>query len=112
MNMKQIKFYQLENGKEPVKDWLISLDYATRVKIIKRLERLYEDKFGDYKQIAPNLYELRFFFGKGYRIYYTIENNIVVILLYAGDKSKQKKDIKIAQSYLQNMKGNNYDRIK
>lgn len=68
--MKQIKFYQLENGKE------------------------------------------RFFFGKGYRIYCTIENNIVVILLYAGDKSNQQKDIKIAQSYLQNMKGNNYDRIK
>ena len=110
--MKQIKFYQLENGKEPVKDWLISLDYTTRVKIIKRLERLYDDNFGDYKQIASNLYELRFFFGKGYRIYYTIENNIVVILLYAGDKSNQQKDIKIAQSYLQNMKGNNYDRIK
>ena len=110
--MKQIKFYQLENGKEPVKDWLISLDSTTRVKIIKRLERLYDDNFGDYKQIAPNLYELRFFFGKGYRIYYTIENNIVVILLYAGDKSNQQKDIKIAQSYLQNMKGNNYDRIK
>ena len=110
--MKQIKFYQLENGKEPVKDWLISLDYSTRVKIIKRLERLYDDNFGDYKQIASNLYELRFFFGKGYRIYYTIENNIVVILLYAGDKSNQQKDIKIAQSYLQNMKGNNYDRIK
>lgn len=50
--MKQIKFYQLENGKEPVKDWLISLDYSTRVKIIKRLERLYDDNFGDYKQIA------------------------------------------------------------
>ena len=110
--MKQIKFYQLENGKEPVKDWLISLDSTTRVKIIKRLERLYDDNFGDYKQIAPNLYELRFFFGKGYRIYYTIENNIVVILLYAGDKSNQQKEIKIAQRYLQNMKGNNYDRIK
>ena len=110
--MKQIKFYQLENGKEPVKDWLISLDYTTRAKIIKRLERLYDDNFGDYKQIASNLYELRFFFGKGYRIYYTIENNIVVILLYAGDKSNQQKDIKIAQCYLQNMKGNNDDRIK
>ena len=110
--MKQIKFYQLENGKEPVKDWLVSLDSTTRVKIIKRLERLYDDNFGDYKQITSNLYELRFFFGKGYRIYYTIENNIVVLLLYAGDKSNQQKDIKIAQSYLQNMKENNDDRIK
>lgn len=71
--MKQVKFYELENGKEPVKEWLLKLDSSTRVKIIKRLERIYDDNFGDYKQIAPNLYELRFFFGKGYRIYYTIK---------------------------------------
>ena len=95
--MKQIKFYQLENGKEPVKEWLLSLDLSVRVKVVKRLERIYDDNFGDYKQIAPNLYELRFFFGKGYRIYYTIKNNIIVILLYAGDKSDQKKDIKISK---------------
>ena len=73
--MKQVKFYELENGKEPVKEWLLKLDSSTRVKIIKRLERIYDDNFGDYKQIAPNLYELRFFFGKGYRIYYTIKND-------------------------------------
>ncbi len=104
--MKQIKFYKLENEKEPVKEWLLSLDLSTRVKIVKRLERIYDDNFGDYKQIAPNLYELRFFFGKGYRIYYTIKNDIVVILLYAGDKSDQQKDIAIAKSYLQNIKDN------
>lgn len=110
--MKQVKFYELENGKEPVKEWLLKLDSSTRVKIIKRLERIYDDNFGDYKQIAPNLYELRFFFGKGYRIYYTIKNDIVVILLQAGDKSDQQKDISIAKSYLNNIKETEYDRIK
>ena len=75
------------------------------MKIIKRLERIYDDNFGDYKQISPNLYELRFFFGKGYRIYYTIQNDIVVILLQAGDKSDQQKDLAIAKSYLNNIKG-------
>ena len=110
--MKQVKFYELENGKEPVKEWLLELDSSTRVKIIKRLERIYDNNFGDYKQIAPNLYELRFFFGKGYRIYYTIQNDIVVILLQAGNKSSQQKDIDIAKSYLNNIKGIEYDRIK
>ena len=107
--MKQIKFYELENGKEPVKEWLLKLDSSTRVKIVKRLERIYDDNFGDYKQISPNLYELRFFFGKGYRIYYTIQNDIVVILLYAGDKSDQQKDIETAKMYLKNIKGKNND---
>jgi putative addiction module killer protein len=107
--MKQVKFYKLSNGKEPVKEWLLSLDVTTRVKIIKRLERIYNDNFGDYKQIAPNLYELRFFFGKGYRIYYTIKDDTVVILLYAGDKSDQQRDISIAKDYLKNVKGNDND---
>ena len=102
--MKEVKFYKLENKKEPVKEWLLSLDSSTRVKIVKRLERIYDDNFGDYKQIAPNLFELRFFFGSGYRIYYTIQGNTVVILLYAGDKSDQRKDIEIAKSYLKNIK--------
>ena len=102
--MKKIKFYKLDNGKEPVKEWLLSLDLSTRVKIIKRLERIYDDNFGDYKQISKDLYELRFFFNSGYRIYYTIKNNIVVILLYAGDKSSQKKDIETAKNYLKKIK--------
>lgn len=107
--MKQVIFYKLENGKEPVKDWLLKLDPTTRVKIIKRLERIYDGNFGDYKQISTNLYELRFFFGKGYRIYYTVKNNIIVLLLHAGDKSEQQKDIAIAKSYLDNIKGNDND---
>ena len=107
--MKEVKFYKLENKKEPVKEWLLSLDSSTRVKIIKRLERIYDDNFGDYKQIAPNLFELRFFFGSGYRIYYTIQGDTVVILLYAGDKSDQKKDIEIAKKYLNNIKENKND---
>jgi len=107
--MKEIKFYKLENGKEPVKEWLLSLNVSIRVKVVKRLERIYDDNFGDYKQIAPNLFELRFFFGSGYRIYYTVKGNVIVILLYAGDKSDQKKDIEIAKSYLKNIKDNEND---
>ena len=81
----------------------MSLDNTTRVKIIKRLERIYDDNFGDFKQLAPNLYELRFSFGKGYRIYYTIKNNIIVLLLSAGNKQRQDKDIEIAKEYLKTL---------
>jgi len=84
----------------------LSLNTSVRVKVVKRLERIYDDNFGDYKQIAPNLFELRFFFGSGYRIYYTIKDDVIVILLYAGDKSEQKKDIEIAKNYLKNIKDN------
>ena len=107
--MKEIKFYKLPNGKAPVKDWLLGLDKSLRVKIIRRIERIYDDNFGDYKQIESNLYELRFTLGKGYRIYYTIQNDVLVLLLNAGDKSKQPKDIELAKTYLKDIKDNKND---
>ena len=107
--MKEIKFYKLPNGKEPVKDWLLDLDNSLRVKVIRRIERIYDDNFGDYKQLDSNLYELRFTLGKGYRIYYTIQNEVIVLLLNAGDKSKQSKDIELAKTYLKDIKDNKND---
>ena len=107
--MKEIKFYKLPNGKEPVKDWLLDLDNSLRVKVIRRIERIYDDNYGDYKQLDSNLYELRFTLGKGYRIYYTIQNEVVVLLLNAGDKSKQSKDIELAKTYLKDIKDNKND---
>ena len=88
---------------------MLDLDKSLRVKIIRRIERIYDDNFGDYKQLDSNLYELRFKLGKGYRIYYTIQNDVIVLLLNAGDKSKQSKDIELAKTYLKNIKDNNND---
>ena len=107
--MKEIKFYKLQNGKEPVKDQLLDLDKSLRVKVIRRIERIYDDNFGDFKQLESNLYELRFTLGKGYRIYYTIQDDVIILLLNAGDKSKQSKDIEIAKTYLKDVKDNKND---
>ena len=98
----------MPNGKEPVRDWLLNLDKSLRVKIIRRIERIYDYNFGDFKQIELNLFELRFTLGKGYRIYYTIQDDILVLLLNAGE-SKQSKDIELAKTYLKNIKDNRND---
>lgn len=51
------------------------------------------------KSMGKGLFELRER-SFGYRIYYTFIKNRVIVLLYAGDKSTQKKDIKIARERL------------
>jgi len=38
----------------------------------------------------------------GYILYYTFDHGRVVLLLYAGDKSSQKRDIKKAKEILKN----------
>ncbi len=73
---------------------------APHTKIISRFDHIRLGNFGDHKAIAENLFELRFFFGPGYRAYYTIKDGKVVFLLCGGDKSAQNKDIDKARRIL------------
>ena len=75
-------------------------DIVVKRKVLARLDRLKNNNFGDFKRIDNNLFELRFFFGSGLRIYYTIRSEQVVLLLVGGDKSSQSKDIKHAKQIL------------
>lgn len=92
--------YQLHATKEFDK-WLRKLKgRSTKMNILARLDRMENDNFGDYKQIQADLFELRFFFGGGLRIYYTIRDNRIILLLVGGNKSSQQRDIQKAQSML------------
>jgi len=77
--------------------WFKSVkDIQSRARIVNRLDQVEKEHFGDHKFLASNQYELRFFFGSGYRIYYTTKGEKIVLLLSGGDKSRQTKDIKKA----------------
>ena len=101
-----IYIYTDNSGKAPFVSWLDSIkDIKIRQRIKLRIDRLLDGNFGDCKSVGDNVYELRMFFGAGYRVYYTVENNILIILLCGGDKSTQSKDIKKAKLYLKDYKG-------
>ena len=46
-------------------------------------------------------------FETGERIYFSEENNTIVILLTAGNKKRQFDDVKTAELYLEDYKGRN-----
>lgn len=96
----QIKLYQLSNGKEPFKIWLEKLkDKTIKRKVRARILRIQEDgNFGDFKCLEKNLFELKF--SDGIRIYYTKVGGEIILLLCAGNKSKQSDDIEKAKKYL------------
>lgn len=104
MNKFTLQNYVDDYGNEPIKIWLKSLDRSVKKRILIRLERLIDGNFGDHKQINELLYELRFDIGSGYRIYYTIQDNIIVLLLNGGDKKSQTKDIKKANEIIEKLK--------
>jgi putative addiction module killer protein len=96
-----LRYYVAANGKRPFAEWLFSLsdrNAAARVQI--RLERLRLGNFGDVRSLGKGLSELRIDVGPGYRVYFAIEGKSVVLLLFAGDKATQQKDIRRAREYL------------
>lgn len=111
MTQYKISMYKTDNGKVPFITWLESIkDTTTKRRIRLRIDRMIDGNFGDTKNLGNDLYELRLFFGSGYRIYYTIENDVLVILFSGGDKSSQNDDIKKAKMYLQAYKGDNNEK--
>lgn len=77
-------------------DWLKSLkDVAAARKIAQRIVRLQSGLMGDAK-FFDGIGELRIDFGPGYRVYFVKRGNALIVLLCGGDKSSQKRDIKLA----------------
>ncbi|HAT8266800.1 TPA: type II toxin-antitoxin system RelE/ParE family toxin [Legionella pneumophila] len=97
---KTIKIYQKDNGDCPFISWLESLDTAIRHRIQSRLARVAIGNLGEYKILGDGISELKFKFGSGYRIYCSELDDVIVLLLCAGDKKTQSKDIKLAKEYL------------
>ncbi len=78
--------------------WMTKLkDIKGKISILRRVDRLKNGNFGDYKYISENIYELRISSGPGYRVYYIKDADKIVILLIGGDKSSQNIDIKKAK---------------
>lgn len=71
--------------------WLSRLDKAIARRVVARIDRVSYGNFGDHKTFGA-LGELRFNFGGGIRVYYTIRDQQVVLLLAGGDKSSQEQD--------------------
>jgi putative addiction module killer protein len=80
-------------------EWLASLDRKTRERVLNRVGRLKWGQFGDFIALDGGLYELRLFFGPGYRVYFGEKGGTMILLLTGGDKSTQRKDIKTAKDY-------------
>ena len=81
--------------------WLHKLkDVRGKVAVIRRIDRMKGGNFGDCKSVGNNVSELRITIGPAYRVYFTLKNDEVIILLIAGNKSSQSEDILKAKKIL------------
>ncbi|ACS50676.1 MULTISPECIES: type II toxin-antitoxin system RelE/ParE family toxin [Bartonella] len=89
-------------------EWLDSLkDKQVQKKIAARIFRLEYGLLGDVKYFR-GIGELKINYGPGYRIYFVKQGKQIILLLNAGDKSTQQKDIEKALQLVKEMKHGNY----
>lgn len=96
---KEIELYASADGKVPFDVWLESVaDRKTRAVIDARLARVRVGLIGDVNDIGGGVHELRIDFGAGYRIYFANIGRASILLLCGGDKSTQRKDVRMAKT--------------
>jgi putative addiction module killer protein len=77
--------------------WIDKLkDKLGRSRILVRVDRLIHGNPGLHRVLGEGVSELKIDVGPGYRVYYSIKGDRLLLLLAGGDKSSQQKDMALA----------------
>ena len=91
---RELNFLETPSGRVPFYEWYDSLkDRQTKRIIAGKLRQLQNIKFKNYKSVGGGVFELRIFYGPGYRIYFGFEHEKIIVAICGGDKKSQAKDI-------------------
>lgn len=82
--------------------WLMGIkDGLTHRRLARRLEKAQRGNLGDVKSVGEGVWEMREFFGPGWRMYYVQRGEVLILMLGGGNKSTQGADIAKAVSLAQ-----------
>jgi putative addiction module killer protein len=84
--------------------WLLRLrDEVGAARITRRVEQLALGAIGDVRSVGEGVRELRIDHGPGYRVYFVQPAEFLIVLLAAGDKDSQQRDIRRAKAMAANL---------
>ena len=77
--------------------WFSGLrDGLTQRRLVARLRKVSLGNLGDVKPVGEGVFEMREFFGPGWRMYYVQRGGVFIVMLGGGDKTSQQADIEAA----------------
>ncbi len=101
----KVRFYQKDNGKQPVAEFLQELPTDDRARIVACLQNVEKLGFDSprviFRQIRGQLWEIKIKTHRsGYRLFYVCVKGSRIVLLHAYKKQSQKaprKEIEVAE---------------
>lgn len=107
MRRWKIEYWDTGRGKNPIEKWFDKLTKEQLKSVAKEIIMLEEVgnelKLPHSRALGKGLFELRER-RYGYRVYYALRNEYIIILLAAGDKKSQENDITVARKRLSLMR--------
>ena len=89
---------------ETFEKWLEGLrDPLTRRRLVLRIRKASLGQLGDVKPVGHGVYEMREFFGPGWRMYFVQRGEILILMLGGGTKATQDRDIERAIALAQSI---------
>jgi putative addiction module killer protein len=73
-------------------------DSLTRKRLALRLRKAELGNLGDVRSVGEGVFEMREFFGPGWRMYFAHRGDVLVVMLGGGDKSTQQADVAAAKA--------------
>ena len=94
--MLDLREYRGRDGHSPFRRWFDRLNAEAARKVTTALYRLGQGNFSNTKGLGAGICEYKINFGPGYRVYFGIDGERVVVLLAGGTKQRQQSDIRLA----------------
>jgi len=87
-------------------EWLDAIkDKLTVMRLRKRLRKVMLGNLGDVKSVGQGVFEMREFFGPGWRMYYVQQGDVLIVMIGGGEKSTQQADIASAIALSKTLEG-------
>ena len=96
-----VGYYIDEKGRRPYIDWVKSLDRAAAEIVAFAVRKRRNGNTGNSSPVGGGVHELK---ARGFRIYYGVHGDRLIILLAGGTKRRQQADIDVAKSRWRNVK--------
>lgn len=91
--LKKVEYLTLEDGSQPILDWLDKLDKNMNARVGASVEKLRVGLTKNVKPLKDGVFEIKMDFGSGYRVYFGEVGKTLILLIFGGDKGSQDKDI-------------------
>jgi putative addiction module killer protein len=99
MNKRKATEYLDTEGVSPYGGWFNQLNAEAAYKVTTAVYRLELGNFSNVEPVGEGVSEYKIDFGPGYRIYFGMDGNELIILLGGGSKKRQNRDIENAKKY-------------